>query len=401
MSTEQPAFLKNIKLQGFLSYGPDASITTLSPLNVILGSNGSGKSNLVEALSVLRAVPRDLPRPINTGGRVKDWLWNDGTNASSEANIEIVVAEGRIAKFASVNPLVRYKLTFGSQGDRFVVLDERIENESPMPGNSKPYLYYGYERGTPVLNQKDGHRRELQRADIDVTQSILSQVRDPGSLPEISRLGDLLKGILIYRNWHFGPESAVRNASALAAPNDSLSETFDNLSARLAVLMGRPAVKRRLLELLSDLAPGFDDLNIVPEGGALALYLVEGNRSIPARRLSDGTLRYLCLLSILLAPDASPLIVIEEPELGLHADMMPTLRDLLVEASGKTQIVVTTHSTQLADAMTDYADSVLICDKKTGPSQMIRLTQEEVDRHREHGALGNQWMSGLHGGTRW
>lgn len=401
MNTEQPTFLKSITLQGFLSYGPSATTVALTPLNMIIGPNGSGKSNLVEGLSILRAVPRDLPKPISKGGRVKDWLWSDGATASSEASIEIAIAEGRVAKFAAGNPAVRYKLVFGAQGDAFVVLDERVENELPSPGHPKPYFYFGYERGIPVLNQKDGHRRELQRADIDSSQSILSQVRDPGSLPEISRLGDLLRRILIYRNWHFGPEAAVREACALAAPNDSLSETFDNLPARLAVLMGRPAIKRRLLELLGDLAPGFDDLNIVPEGGALALYLVEGNRPIPARRLSDGTLRYLCLLSILLAPEASPLIVIEEPELGLHPDMMPTLRDLLLEASGRTQIVVTTHSTQLADAFTDYADSVLVCDKKNGPSQMDRLSQTEVDRHRAQGGLGAQWMCGLFGGTRW
>lgn len=401
MNTEESVLLRNITLQGFLSYGPSAATVPLTSLNVVFGPNGSGKSNLVEALSILRAVPRDLPKPIANGGRVKDWLWHDGAAASAEATIEVLIAEGHIAKFATGSPAVRYKLTFGAQGDAFVVLDERIENELPAQGHAKPYFYFGYERGIPILNQKDGSRRELQRADIDSRQSILSQVRDPGSLPEISRLGDLLRRILIYRNWHFGPDAAVRVASALAAPNDILSETFDNLSARLAVLMGRPATKRRLLELLNDLAPGFDDINIVPEGGALALYLVEGNRSIPARRLSDGTLRYLCLLCILLAPDASPLIVIEEPELGLHPDMMPTLRDLLIEASKTTQIVVTTHSTQLADAMTDYADSVLICDKNTGPSQLVRLSQAEVVRHCEHGGLGTQWMSGLHGGTRW
>lgn len=401
MSSEQPGFLKSIRLQGFLSYGPAACTIPLSPLNVVIGSNGSGKSNLVEALSIFRAVPSDLPKPIANGGRVKDWLWHDGASASADANIEVIISEGHIVKFATGSPAVRYNLTFGAEGDVFVVRDERVENEIPTPGHAKPYFYFGYERGTPVLNQRDGFRRELQRADIDSRQSILSQVRDPGSLPEISRLGDLLRRILIYRNWHFGPNAAVRVASALAAPNDTLSETFDNLSARLAVLMARPAIKRRLLELLHDLAPGFDDINIVPEGGALALYLVEGNRSIPARRLSDGTLRYLCLLSILLAPDASPLIVIEEPELGLHPDMMPNLRDLLIEASKTTQIVVTTHSTQLADAMTDYADSVLICDKNTGPSQIVRLTQADVDRHRDHGALGMQWMTGLHGGTRW
>jgi len=182
---------------------------------------------------------------------------------------------------------------------------------------------------------------------------------------------------------------------------DALSESFDDLPARLAVLMRTPAIKRRLLELVSDLAPSFDDIAVVPEGGTLQLYLIEGDRSVPAHRLSDGTLRYLCLLAILIAPDPAPLVIIEEPELGLHPDMLPTLRDLMVAASEKTQLIVTTHSTQLVDAMTDHADSVLVCEKKEGPSRVSRLTQDEVDRWREHEGLGSLWMSGQRGGTRW
>jgi predicted ATPase len=94
-------------------------------------------------------------------------------------------------------------------------------------------------------------------------------------------------------------------------------------------------------------------------------------------------------------------VVIEEPELGLHPDVLPTLRDLMVAASEKTQLIVTTHSTQLVDAMTDHADCVLVCDKRDGPSMISRLAQEEIDRWRVHGSLGSLWMSGHLGGTRW
>lgn len=402
MNAEPQPLLKSLTLQGFLSYGPAAVTVPLTALNVLIGPNGSGKSNLVEALSVLRAAPRDLPLPIRQGGGVKDWFWRDGSTSATEARLEALFAEGRIAKFASGSPAVRYRLVFGAQGDAFTVLDERVENESASPEQSKAYFYFGYERGRPMLNLQDGRHRELQRAGIDPTQSILSQIRDPEALPELTQLADVLRRILIYRSWQFGPDAAVRGACRADVRADSLSETFDNLPARLSVLMKRPLVKRRLLDLLGDLAPGFDDLAVVPEGGALQLYLIEGNSSIPARRLSDGTLRYLCLLAILLDPEASPLLVIEEPELGLHPDMMPTLRDLMIEASEKAQLIVTTHSTQLADAMTDHAGSVLVCEKKGGPSEIHRVTQAEVDRSREaHGGLGAQWMSGRLGGTRW
>lgn len=402
MTSPSPPLLKSITLQGFLSFGPEAVTIPLAPLNVLIGPNGSGKSNLVEALSLLRAGPKDLSSPIRQGGGVKDWLWwQDGYEEGGPvARLEVLFTKGKVATLARPQPAVRYYLVFGAVGDSFIVLDERAENESPEEGGLKPHFYFGYEKGRLILNARH-ERREIQREDIDPTQSILSQLRDPLAYPEITRLADLLRRIQIFRNWQFGPDSSVRRSCRTDVRTDTLSESFDNLPARLAVLMGTPAVKRRLIELLHELAPGFDDLVVVPEGGALQLYLTEGSRSVPAHRLSDGTLRYLCLLAILLDPHPPPLVVIEEPELGLHPDVLPTLRDLMVAASEKTQLVVTTHSTQMVDAMTDFADSVLVCEKKAGPTVVSRLTQEEVERWREHGGLGYLWMSGHLGGTRW
>ncbi len=394
-----PVFLQQLTLKGFLSFGR-ASVVLLRPLNVVIGPNGSGKSNLVEALSVLRAVPKDLPLPIRQGGGVTDWLWRDASEQpASRAEIEVVVAAGLVA-VPPGGSAVRYQLAFGAQGDSFVVLDERIENEHPTSGAPKPYFYFGYENGRPMLNVKN-ERRELRREDIDPTQSILSQRRDPDTYPELTRLANLLGRIVIYRNWQFGPDSSLRLSCAPDVRTDVLTESFDNLPARIAVLKRTPAVKKRLIELLSEVAAGFDDVEVVPEGGQLQLYLSERGRMMPARRLSDGTLRFLCLLAILLDPTPPPLVVIEEPELGLHPDLLPTVRDLLVDASTRCQLLVTTHSTQLVDAMTMHADSVLISEKRDGSTNLFPLDQANVEKWREHGSLGNLWMSGHLGGTRW
>lgn len=150
---------------------------------------------------MLRAVPKDLPLPIRQGGGVKDWLWRDGKAGATEARLEVLLAEEHVA-----SPAIRYRLVFGAEGGSFTVLDERVENELPRPGTAKPYFYFGYENGRPMLNFQQGSR-VLQRADIDPTQSILSQRRDPEAYPELTRLADLLRGILIYRNWQFGPDS--------------------------------------------------------------------------------------------------------------------------------------------------------------------------------------------------
>lgn len=400
--------LKAITLEGFLSFGPAAEEFPLARLNVVIGPNGSGKSNLVEALSVLRAVPRDLPLPIQRGGRLRDWFWkgdpsSEGIGPDSSqpsARIELVFAEGRIARFRD-NPAVRYRLVFGAQGDSFVVLDERLENAEKPPDKIKPFFYFGYENGRPMLNVQDGRRRELRRENLDMSQSILSQHKDPEEYPELGRLTDALAHIRIYRRWQFGPDAVVRTACPPDARTDHLSENLDNLPARLAVLKRSPVVKRRLLDLLGELAPGYNDFEVVPEGGALTLYLTEGGLSIPARRVSDGTLRYLCLLAILVDPDPPPLVAIEEPELGLHPDIHSQLAALLLDASTRTQLVVTTHSDLLVDALTDTPEAIVVCDKVKGCTRLARLDSRKLKPWLDQHRLGELWTRGEIGGTRW
>lgn len=399
MTQNNPLFIQRIALQGFLSFGPDTSEIPLSSLNVLIGPNGSGKSNLVEAISVLRAVPKDLPMPIRQGGGVQDWLWR-GAQRAEQASIEIIVEKGHVAHFKSGEPTIRYELVFGEQGGAFVVLDERVENERAADGEKEPYFYFKYKNGKPILNVNDGSR-VLRREDLDATQSILSQRKDLEAYPEITRLAAALGRIKIYRSWSFGPDAQVRSTCRADVRTDTLSETFDNLPARLAVLKRDPQTKKRLLQAMSELSPGFDDIEVVPEGGQLQLYLMEGSRSIPARRLSDGTLRFLCLLAVLVDPAPPPLIAIEEPELGLHPDTFPALRDLLVEASARTQLIVTTHSPTLIDCFTEHPEAILVCEKHGASTVVSRLPPSFAESSGERGGLGERWLSGRIGGTRW
>lgn len=362
-----------ITLTNFLSFGPGPQTLELRPLNVLIGPNGSGKSNLVEAFSVLRAVPRDLPSPIREGGGVEEWIWRGGAgDRVDSATLEVLFGAGQVTRQPE-GPSVRYRVEFGSEAGSFVVLDERIENQAPEPGAKKPYFYFGYEGGRPMINAA-GKKRSLSRADIDRTQSILSQRRDPESYPEVSAVGDRLKEILIYRSWSFGPQAPIRATCGVDVPTHLLLEDFTNLPARLAALKRDPATKRRLLSLISEVAPGFTDIEVIPDGGRLRLYLTEGERNVPAHRLSDGTLRYVALVAILLDPGPARLLLIDEPELGLPPDVLPVLRDLLVEASGRCQLIVTTHSTQLVDALTDHAESVVVCEKPGASSTFTRAT---------------------------
>lgn len=126
-----------------------------------------------------------------------------------------------------------------------------------------------------------------------------------------------------------------------------------------------------------------------------------GNRTIPATRFSDGTLRYLCLLAILLHPEPPLLVVIELPELGLHPDILPTLTDLLVSASSRSQLIVTTHSDVIVDALTDSPENVVVCEKQDGQTEMRRLDKADLAKWLKDYTLGDLWSSGQLGGNRW
>jgi predicted ATPase len=183
--------------------------------------------------------------------------------------------------------------------------------------------------------------------------------------------------------------------------NDRLEEDFSNLGMVLNRFSLLPKAKAAILAALRDLYEGVSDFQVSIQGGTVQVFFIEGDFSIPATRLSDGTLRYLCLLAILCDPEPPPLICIEEPELGLHPDILPKLADWLVAASEKTQLIVTTHSDILVDAMTDRPEAVVVCEKHDGRTEMRRLKKEELAAWLDKYRLGQLWTKGQLGGTRW
>jgi predicted ATPase len=152
---------------------------------------------------------------------------------------------------------------------------------------------------------------------------------------------------------------------------------------------------------LNDLYDGIHDFDVLVEGGTVQVFFTEGDFVIPATRLSDGTLRYLCLLAILCDPEPPPLICIEEPELGLHPDILPKLGDLLRAASQRTQIIVTTHSDILVDTMTETPDAVVVCTRTQGQTIMERLNTVDLAEWLKRYRLGQLWTKGEIGGNRW
>lgn len=385
--------IRHLKVSGLLSFGPKGIDLPLGPLNVLIGPNGSGKSNFLEVLSLLRASPTKLPEPVKEMGGVREWLWK-GPQSKRAASIdaEIDYPKGKMP--------VRHVLEITEHGERFEVTDERIENEHPREGQPDAYFYYRWQNGHPALNDLSEKRRGLRRESVKPEESILSQVRDPESYPVLHWLQERYEQIRLYRSWTFGPLAGVRREQSAQGRSDVLSDGGENLALVLSKIRSR--VKNKLIESLRMLFEGIEDIHLTVDGGNVLLFLEEAEgREIPATRLSDGTLRYLSLLVILLHPDPPPLVAIEEPELGLHPDVIPHIAELLIRASKRMQLVVTTHSRMLVDALTDHPESVVVCSKEAGESKLERLDAAELKAWLDKYTLGELWSKGELGGNRW
>jgi predicted ATPase len=162
-----------------------------------------------------------------------------------------------------------------------------------------------------------------------------------------------------------------------------------------------PQAKQALVAALRDVYDGVTDFDVFVEGGTVQLFLHEGSYAIPATRLSDGTIRYLCLLAILFDPAPPPLVCIEEPELGLHPDLITSVARHLQSLAERTQVIITTHSVLLVDALSESPESIVVCEKEQEATALTRLSAKELEPWLDEYGLGQLWSRGSLGGNRW
>ncbi|MFM8476001.1 MAG: AAA family ATPase [Planctomycetaceae bacterium] len=396
-------FLKSLRLTRFLSFPPDSPVIELTPLNVMIGPNGSGKSNVIEAIELLRATPTGFANAIRDGGGASEWLWK-GESSVYPAEIEAVVCGNRDFRD------LRYRLQFHSSNYRTEVIDEALEEaEKRHPNEKDVYFFYRFQRGRPVLNvqvtpragvSRDGREeRGLRREELIPDESVLSQRKGSDTYPEITWLGKQFETIQTFREWTFGRYSAVRKPQPAHLPGHALSDDCTNLGLFLNGLE-HSGVIPEFNRLLRRFLPRYQRFSTRIVGGNVQLHLHEEGLATPvsATRLSDGTIRFMALLAVLLNPDPPPLICIEEPELGLHPDAVSLLAELLVSASRRTQLIVTTHSDVLISGLSEDANSVLVCDY-AGGTQLERVDPEKLKHFLSKYRLGEIWRIGELGGN--
>lgn len=409
--------IKTLRLRNFLSYGGTSEEILLQPLNVLIGRNASGKSNLIEAISLLHATPKDFAGGLRQGGGIREWLWK-GRQNSVEAEIVTVVdyPEGAAS--------LRHLISFAMVGQKVEIASEVIDTESGRPeptglsaalaGQQFEGPFYSYQNGTRSVRgraapiQKHGTTvgrasQYLSNTDFRADQSILSQLREPTTYPEITYLASAFDQIRVYRSAPFGPFAPARVPQDTSLPDDFLLEDISNLALVLNDFEHRISPKQEVLKRLQEFYDEVEDFSTKIRGGTVQLFLHEKGLSqpVPAMRLSDGTLHYLSLLAILCHPTPPPLMCIEEPELGLHPDILPTIAELLKEASERTQLIVTTHSDALVSALSDTPESILVCERDREGTHLRRLERESLTEWLEKYSLGELWRMGEIGGNRW
>lgn len=390
---EGKRFLRSIELKNILSYGPEGVRLELEPLNVLIGPNASGKSNLIQALRLLQAAPRDLAKPIREGGGAAEWLFKGGGPSSLPLlEIQITSRDSLVKPGAEIS----YSLVAAEFSNRLSILEEKVQEDGVVvyqfPTESKEA------KSLALLRADDGTERIFSP---NLEQSIFSQFRDLDLYPTFTHLLLQFSRISFFGAWSVSLRE-LRRPQPADLPDDFLLETGHNLGLVLSSLLNRSGYRNRLVEKIRILYPQVEDLSVKVQGGTVQVFLHEiGNATpTPATRLSDGTLHYLCLLAILLHPKPPPLVCIEEPELGLHPDAVSSLGELLIEASSRTQLIVTTHSPSLISALSNIPDAVVVCERDDTGTQLRRLEPEKLGEWLNVYSLGDVWLMGAVGGNR-
>ncbi len=378
--------IERLRLKNILSFRD--STVKLGRLNVLIGPNAVGKSNLIEVIGLLQALPAGLAQAIMRSGGIRQWLWM-GDDLPVTASIE---CDFRLRGGRQVGPLT-YQLQILGHENGYVIGREELARR----GGSETAGYFARKYAEAILFEPS------TRMQVHRTESLLSQFKNPADPTPITATGEEFSQIQIFREFRTGPRAAMRQGISTATPKDGLQDGGDNLAMVLQDLNFRD-LSGRINKYLGRFCERFDAVKVEIGEGLARTYLSESGlkSEISSARMSDGTLKFLALLAALFHPKAPPLMCIEEPELGLHPDALQLVAELLLEASESTQLIVTTHSDALVDALTDHPESVLVCERDfDNGTQMKQLSKKKLQAWLARYTLGELWRKGEIGGGRW
>jgi len=392
--------INRIKIHGFKSLKEIGF--EMRPLNVLIGPNNGGKSTFLEFFEFLsKAAHEELQNVMAKGGGFLSLLFAGYADSESEESKKISWEIDFTALPGSKQEKsFSYKVTLAPSFPFFrktqVVaewLNERnLREEKRTVASLPPPPSKGLFLGKPEA--------ELEEGELIVAQA-------PKELIErFSR--DYMRSWAIYK---FSTEnvpfcSPLRGEQSLKA-GVKISPDGGNLASVLLNMREQGKYRDAYNEIIKTLRvafPTFKDLHFpceVSEGRiTLRWEGSEFKREFPMHVLSDGILKFLCLTTLLLSPDPPDLILIDEPEIGLHPGLIDLVREMLVAASERTQLIVATHSPQLVTRL--KPEDIVVVEKEDGATVFKRvpqrLTPEELESWLKDFTLAELWLTGVIGG---
>lgn len=352
--------LSRIAIHGFKSIR--ACDVALSNLSVLIGANGSGKSNFLEFFQLVRQMMAGkLQRYVGRVGG-PDALLHFGRKTTEELSVQLQF--GEFAYAFALEPTRDNRMMFARE-------------EFQSSGNAKTPLGAGHFES-----------RANQEAEGNAARDLI--------LPAVQNL----------RTYHFhdtGETARLKQPHGIQV-NDYLQSDARNLAAFLHRLhRNHPAAYRRIVQAIRLAAPFFDDFYLRPHPDNpehIELEWTETGEDAPlkAHRLSDGTLRFICLTTALMQPDEflPGTLLIDEPELGLHPTAIHLLAGMIRSVSTHRQLVVSTQSTDLLNEF--EPEQVIVVDRSEGQSRFHRLESRALADWLAEYSLAELWRKNVLGG---
>ena len=371
--------LDKIELSGYKSI--KEMELELGRLNVLIGANGAGKSNLISFFRLINyLMSNSLQQHIASAGFADAMLYYGAKRTPQmSATLNFSTASGK--------NVYHLRLVNAAQ-DILIFADEAISFSRDDIGTMAPLVSLGAGHRESILLEED---RVITTENANYNQ----------------RTGRVIKSIMQrWRVYHFHDTSGEARIKKQGYINDNqyLRSDGGNLAAFL-YQMKRQNEKyyNRIITTVKSVIPSFGDFVLEPSALNTDYIMlnwreesVDTDIIFGPHQLSDGTLRLMALITVLLQPQLPELIIIDEPELGLHPYAISVLAGLLQSVSCQTQIIVSTQSVTLVDQLEPH--HIIVVDREKDQSVFKRLSESQLQPWLEEYSLGELWTKNVLGG---
>jgi len=320
-------------------------------LSIFVGANGVGKTNLYKALALLRAAADGtITRAIAEEGGLNSVLWAGPRKDRKPVRLVLKALFDELDYGAKAGMPHSYEVQLGIPHP-----DEAAFGLEPMIKAERLTIHHGRRdvvmmdrTGSVVMLRNDKGERESHEFAVLSSETALAAFRDGARYPELEAIRRELLGWRLYHDFRTDAGSPIRQpCHAITTP--TLSSDGHDLAAVLATLSVIRGDTTEIGAAIHDAFPGAR-LRAFQEGSlcAVSLTFPDMPRPFAAHELSDGTLKYLCLLGALMGYRLPPLIALNEPEASLHPTLLPPLARLIASAAGRSRIWIVTHSEEFA-----------------------------------------------------